>query len=336
MARITRRAWIAGAAALAAVPAATEPARAAGDVLLVLEKGEGALALHDLATGVRLARIALPGAYPHEFALDPRGGVAYVAHYGLKASTDAGPGGNAVFVVDLAARVVVRTIDCEPYDRLHGIRADAAGRLHVLSEAQDMLLTVEAPADAVAPDRALRTGTLKSHLFTLSRDGARAYVSGILSNTVALVRPFDPAAAPVLLAAGEWPEGSVLSPDEATLVVAHRTSRTLVAARTDDMTVRASVPSRGDVVRLAALPDGRIVTANRSERGVSVLSPDLAEIGTVVLDGEPQSVSLHPRQAIAYAALDTSRIAVVDLEHLRVEGYIETGEGPDVTAVVPS
>ena len=325
----TRRTLMAGAAALAA-----GPARAAGETLLVLEKGEGALAFHDLATGARVARVPLPGAFPHEFALDPAGRKAYVAHYGLKASTDPGPGGSAVFVVDLAARAVVRTIDCEPYGRLHGIRADAEGRVHVLSEADDVLLTVEEPAEAAAPGRVLRTGTRKSHLFALSRDGGRAYVSGILSNTVALVRPFAPEAEPVLLAAGEWPEGSALSPDERTLLVAYRGSRTLVAAEAGDLAVRASVPSRGEVVRLAALPDGRIVTANLSERSLSLLRPDLTEIGVVALDAAPQSVSLHPRRAIAYAALDANRIAVVDLDRLRVEGHVETGEGPDVTAVL--
>ena len=325
----TRRAVMAGAALLAAAPA-----RAAGDTLLVLEKGEGALAFYDLATGVRTARVALPGRYPHEFALDPAGRFAYVAHYGLKSSTDPGPGGNAVFVVDLAAKVVLRSIDCEPYDRLHGIRADAQGRLHVLSEAQDMLLTVEEPAEAAAPGRALRTGVLKSHLFALTRDGTRAYVSGILSNTLALVRPFEPAAAPVLSGVGAWPEGSALSPDERTLVVAHRRGRTLVAADAEDMTVRASVASRGDVVRLAALPEGRIVTANLFERSLSLLRPDLTELGTVPLDGAPQAVSLHPRQAVAYAALDSNRIAVVDLDRLTLEGHIETGDGPDVTAIL--
>lgn len=326
----TRRALIAGAAALA-VPL---PARAAGEALLVLEKGEGALAFHDLSTGARSARVTLPGVWPHEFALDPAGRFAYVAEYGLKASTDAGSGGSSVHAVDLAARAVARRIDCRPYGRLHGIRTDAEGRLHVLGEADDVLLTVERPADAAAPTRAVRTGAIKSHLFALSRDGSRAYVSGILSNTVALVRPFEPAAAPVLAATGGWPEGSALSPDERTLVVAHRRGRTLVALDAQNLAVRASVPSRGEVVRLAALPDGRIVAASLGDKSLVLLRPDLSEIGAVALDGAPQSVSLHPARAVAYAALDDRRVAVIDLEAQRVEGHIATGDGPDVMAVL--
>lgn len=332
----TRRAWLGGAAMIAAGATLSRAASAQPRTasLLVLEKADQALSLYDLSTGVRTSRLVLPGSFPHEFALDPTGRHAYVAHYGAESSTSPGEGGHAVYVVDLAASTLVRALDCQPYGRLHGIRTDARGRLLVLSEARDTLLGFDDPPRAAAPERAVFTGAIKSHLFALTRDGARAYVSGLLSNTVTLVRPDDPASAPLALATGARPEGSALSADEATLIVANRGSRTLVAVDAASLTAQRRVPSRGDVVRLAPLPDGRFVSANLSERSLSLLRADLTETGVIPLDGAPQSLSLHPSRLVAYAALDGSRVAVVDLERLTVEGHLTTGAGPDVTQVL--
>ncbi len=250
---IDRRTCLTGLAALAltqgSARAQAGPTRTGeagrSDTLLVMEKGDRALGFYELATGRRTGRVELPGEYPHEFVVDRAGARAYVAQYGAKSSTTPGPGGDAVYVVDLAARSLARTIDCAPFRRLHGIRLDAGDRLFVLSEDRDVLLGFDAPARAERPDRAVATGGIKGHLFSLSRDGETAYVVSILSNTVSRVRPFAPAEGPRIVATGLGPEGSALSPDEATLYVANRRSATLTALATEAMTITRTVTTRG-------------------------------------------------------------------------------------------
>ena len=351
---IDRRLCLSGLAALALGPL-TGAARAQGaapqgtpvqaapmqgaagrsDTLLVMEKGDHALSFYELASGRRTGRVELPGEYPHEFVVDRAGTRAYVALYGAKSSTTPGPGGDAVYVVDLAARSLARTIDCGPFRRLHGIRLDARDRLLVLSEDRDVLLGIDAPERAERPDRAVATGGIKGHLFSLSRDGETAYVANILSNTVSRVRPFAPAEAPRIAATGPWPEGNALSPDEATLYVAHRRGARLAALATEAMTVTRSVPTRGDVVRVDCGPEGDLILANYAEKSLSLLDPALKEMAVVPLGAAPVALARHPSSPLAFAALEDDRIAVVDLEGRRVQGTLATGREPDVMVLLP-
>ncbi|GJD48498.1 hypothetical protein OPKNFCMD_1219 [Methylobacterium crusticola] len=333
-----RRTCLSGLAALALGPGpARAQAQAGGsDTLLVMEKGDHALSFYELASGRRTGRVVLPGEYPHEFAVDRAGAHAYVGLYGARSSTTPGPGGDAVYVVDLRTRSLARTIDCAPFRRLHGVRLDARDRLFVLSEDRDVLLAFDAPQGAERPDRAVRTGGIKGHLFSLSGDGESAYVASILSNTVTRVRPFDPAALPQAAATGLWPEGSALSPDEGLLYVANRRSATLTALATEAMTVTRTVPTRGDVVRVECGPDGGLMLANLKDRSVSLLDPGLREVAVVPLQGAPVALARHPSSPLAFAALEDDRIAVIDLQARTLQGHLATGREPDVMAVLPA
>lgn len=338
---IDRRTCLSGLAALALM---TGPARAQGldngkagrsDTLLVMEKGDRSLSFYELASGRRTGRVELPGEYPHEFVVDRAGARAYAALYGAKSSTTPGPGGDSVYVVDLGTRSLARTLTCAPFRRLHGIRLDAKDRLFVLSEDRDVLLGFDAPERAERPDRAVATGGLKGHLFSLSRDGETAYIANILSNTVSRVRPFAPAEMPRIAATGLWPEGNALSPDEATLYVANRRSATLTALATEAMTVTRTMPTRGDVVRVDCGPEGDLILANYAEKSLSLLDPALKEVAVVALEGAPVALARHPSSPLAFAALENDRIAIVDLEGRRVQGMLATGREPDVMVVLP-
>ena len=333
-ASLHRRALL-GAGALGLALAAVPRARAAaGGVLAVMEKGEGALAFYDLDTGRLAERVGL-GPYPHEFAVDRARTLAYVAHYGAKSSDEAGDGGTEVFTVDLAARRRGRSLDCRPFNRLHGIRMDARDRLHVLSEARDVLLGIDAPATQAHPVRAVTTGGIKGHLFALTGDGAHAYVSNILSNTVTEVRPFAPSLPPRSVETGLWPEGSALSRDEASLYVANRKSATLSVVDTGAMRVTRTLPTRGDVVRVALLPDGGLALANFEEKSLSLWRPDLSEAAVVPLCAAPVAIALHPDAPTAFVSLMNDRVALVDLARAAVVREIATGREPDVAVLLP-
>ncbi|MEW2527417.1 YncE family protein [Streptomyces sp. NPDC047071] len=338
---MTRRTVIKAAGAGVLASGAATPARGAsraaeGDTLVVVEKSSHAVGFYDAASGRRLGAVQLPD-YPHEMVVDSRGRFAYVGHYGVRMASTVGEGGAAVFVIDLVERALARTIDTRPFRRIHGMGIDRDDRLYALSEEKAVLLGFDDPATDEAPSRAVPTHGVKTHLFTLSRDGERAYVTGLLSHTVSLVRPHDAAVPPLLVTPGQLPESSCLSRDEKTLFVGARKSSALVAVDARTMEVRHSRKTGGDPLRVYTLDDERLLATDITAKTLTVWSTGLRPIRSLRLDGTPSAVSLHPTEPLAYVSLlDTDRIAVVDLDRLAVVGGFGTQREPDSSVLLPA
>ncbi|MCR0982249.1 YncE family protein [Roseomonas populi] len=320
-------------ASLAAATAAPAAAQGKSGTLLVMEKNDARLAFLDASDGRRLGQVELPE-FPHEFVVDPAGRHAFVGHYGVEASARPGEGGHSVLVVDIAARKVARRIDLSPFNRLHGMGVDAQGRLSVVSEEKGVLLTLDRPLEDEAPGFAVPAGGIKTHMFALSRDGERAFVTGLLSNTASLVRPRDASVAPVVVTTGRMPEGCCLSPDEGTLYVGNRRSGTLAAIDTATMRVRDTREVGGDPLRVYPLPDGRLLMIDLARSALVLLRADMREIWRLDLGAKPNAASLHPSQARAFVSLASDEVAVVDLDRPAIEGRMATGRGADVTRLL--
>jgi DNA-binding beta-propeller fold protein YncE len=304
------------------------------DTLLLVEKCSHCFSWYDIESGERLRSVALPE-FPHEFVTDAANRYAYVGHYGIEHSGITGAGGHAIFQIDLRLATLVRSIDLYPFNRLHGLQMDAQDRLYALSEEKATLLVLAQPATDTAPQRAVPSGGIKSHLFALTRDGQTAYCMNLLSHTVTKVKPWDPLFAPQACHPGQKPEGYCLSEDEKTLFVSNRWSNTLCAIDTDSMAVRLSAPSRDDVTRIYRHRDGRLFTSNYGDRSLSVVDPStLREIDYVKLGGRAIALSFHPTQPLAFISQDDDRVAVLDTQSLRILRYITTQREPDVSKVV--
>jgi YVTN family beta-propeller protein len=302
--------------------------------LLLVEKCSHAFSFYDLASGERTHSVALPD-YPHEFVTDAAHRFAYVGHYGVENSGVAGPGGHSIFQIDLHLRQLVRSIDLYPFNRIHGLQMDAQDRLYALSEEKGVLAVFDQPQSDTAPQRAVPSGGLKSHLFALSRDGRTAYCMNLLSHTVTKVFPWDALAAPQACQPGLKPEGYALSADERTLYVSNRWSNTLAAIDTATMTVRHQAPSRDDATRLYLYRDGRLLVTNYGERSISIVAPDtLHELAHVPTGARAIALSYHPSLPLAYVSLDDDRVGVFDLDEARFTRYIATQREPDVSKVV--
>ncbi|MFE6398270.1 YncE family protein [Streptomyces alboflavus] len=338
---MTRRTVIkaAGAGTLAtglAAPAASATRARDGDVLAVVEKSSHAVSFHDVASGRRLHSVQLPD-YPHEMVVDSRRRLAYVGHYGVRMASTVGAGGAAVLVVDLAERTLAQTIDTRPFNRIHGMGIDDRDRLYALSEEKAVLLGFDTPATDTAPTRAVPTHGVKTHLFSLTRDGERAYVTGLLSHTVSLVRPHDAAVPPLLVTPGQLPESSCLSRDEKTLFVGARKSGSLVAVDARTMKVRRSRTVGGDPLRVYTVDDERLLATDIAANTLTVFSTDLRPIRSLQLDGTPAAVSFHPTEPRAYVSqLGNNRVAVVDLDRLTVVGGFATQLEPDSSVLLPA
>jgi DNA-binding beta-propeller fold protein YncE len=231
----------------------------------------------------------------------------------------------------------VRIIDTRPFNRVHGMGIDDRDRLHALSEEKAVLLCFDDPATDPAPTRAVPTNGVKTHLFTLTRDGERAYVTGLLSHTVSLVRPHDATVPPRVVTAGRLPESSCLSPDEKTLYVGARKSAALVALDARSLKVLRGRKVGGDPLRVYTVDDDRLMVTDIVADSLTLCSTALRPIRSLRLDGAPAAVSFHPHRPLAYVSqLGANSVTVVDLDRFAVVGGFGTGLEPDSSALLPA
>ncbi|MGV1793395.1 YncE family protein [Rhizobium sp. A37_96] len=304
--------------------------RTTDQLLMLIEKSSHCLSFYNADTGALVGSIALPD-FPHEFVVDSAQQFAYVGHYGIRTSSSPEAGGSSILVIDIANRKLVRSIDCRPYHRLHGIGIDRFDRLYALSETSGVLLQFENPREADLPSRAAVSGGLKSHLFALTRDGRWAYCMNLLSHTVTKISPLDATVTPIALSPGEKPEGIALSADEKTLYVTNRISQTIVSIDTDTMTIRKSAPARPDPVRAYMMPDGRLLVANYEDNSATVVDPhSLEEISRLELSGRPAAACVDAESNSAFIALSTIDECVrIDLATMRIISSFATRAEPD-------
>jgi len=311
-----------------------EDCAVARDTLLLVEKCSHCFSWYDIESGERLRSVQLPD-FPHEFVTDRAERHAYVGHYGVETSGHVGKGGHSLLQIDIRTSELVRSIDLSPFNRIHGLQMDRQDRLYALSEEKSTLLVLEQPAMDTAPRRAVPSGGIKSHLFALTQDGQTAFCMNLLSHTVTKVRPWDPLFVPVVCHPGQKPEGYCLSADEKTLFVSNRWSNTLSAIDTDTMEVRYSTSSRDDVTRIYRSAAGRLFTSNYGDRSISVVDPEtLNETAYLKLDDRAIALTFHPSKALAFISLDSDRVAVLDIDRLKILRFIETQKEPDVSKVV--
>ncbi|MET4898081.1 twin-arginine translocation pathway signal protein [Sphingomonadaceae bacterium jetA1] len=342
MSPIDRRQGLWGLTALglaaAIVPLALRRARAGTPAaprgtLAVVEKGEGRVAFYRLPDGARLGTVPL-GIQPHEMVADDAGRLAYVGGYGVKGWQVAGEGGHQLWVVDLAARRLARTIDLAPHRRWHGVRMDAKGRLYALSESDSQLARFDRPDSAGSPDRMIPVGGARSHYFVVNRDGDRAYIADTMSGMVIMVNPEDASIAPVKQHIGQAPEGLALSPDERTLYVVDRPAGILHALDAVTLQSRARVTLRGEAVRVIVQDDGRLIVSNPADQSLTRHAPaTLAEEARLPLPAAAPGLTLPAGGRTLYAALADNRIAIIDLASWRLTHSFATGDAPD-TAVL--
>lgn len=305
-----------------------------GGALAVIEKGGHALAFYDVLTGGKQTTLRLPD-YPHEMVVDAQRRYAYIGHYGVRMSGDAGKGGAAVLAVDLRRRKLINTIDTLPYNRVHGMGIDSTNRVYALSEATSQLMSFRDPVRTKTPTSVVPTGGEKTHMFALTRDGTRAYVSGLTSNTLSLVRPHDPNTSPRIVSPGARPEGVSLSRDEQTVYVGAREDGTIVALDALSLEVMKTRQVDGDPLRVYARPDGCVLVVDIANNSIAMLDGDLTELWQMQFDGTPASVSFHPTQPIAYVSqFVANQIAVVDLSTRRVLREFDTDVEPDTSAIL--
>src|SRR5262249_18500593 len=185
---------------LAAARAADAPTSA----LLVLHKGENAMAIVDPNTGAVLGR-APTGQDPHELAVSADGTLAFATNYA------GGPGGNSLSVIDIPARTERYHVELAPLARPHGLSV-AGGKVYFTAEANLAIGRYDPAANKV--DWILGTGQERTHMIVVSRDEKTIFTSNVSSNTISTLERVAPGGpgGPPLGGFGGPPPGGLRGP----------------------------------------------------------------------------------------------------------------------------
>ena len=305
------------------------PALCAAAQLLVLSKGDAALAFVDPASGKITATVPT-GEGPHEVEVSSDGRLAFVSNYGNRSP------GNTLSVIDVGARKELKRVDLGDLRRPHGLTF-SGGKLYFTSEESQNIGRYDPVKQAV--DWKYAVGQEGTHMVLASRDGKKFFTSNIGSNTVSILEPAaDGRWNQRLVPVGLGPEGLDLTPDERHLWSAHSRDGALSIIDTDSGKVIRTVEAKTQRSnRVKITPDGRLALVSDLGAGNLLVfdAHQYAEVKRLSLGSSPSGILVTPDGATAYVAVSgAARVAVIDLKTLSVAKTIDTGQGPDGMAWV--
>lgn len=298
--------------------------------LLVLNKDDSTLTLHDPATGASQATIPT-GFSPHEVEVTADGRIAVVSNYGTQ------PPGDSLTVVDLVARKEKARVDVGKVSRPHGL---AISGQHVYFTAENAREIGRLDTASAKVEWRFRTNQERTHMVAASRDGRTIFTTNMGSNSVSIIeQAADGTSTQSLVSVGKTPEGMDLTPDgrqlwtanaeEGSVSMVDIAQRKLV--KTFDIGTRRSN-------RLKFTPDGKLALVSDVIAGELVVIDvrSLSVQKRIAVGRGPTGVLVVPDSSRAYVAVSTdNKLAVIDLKTLAVTGSVATGRNPDGMAWVP-
>jgi YVTN family beta-propeller protein len=331
--------------------------------LLVLHKGENAMAIVDPASGQVVGRVPV-GQDPHELAVSDDGKLAFASNYAAP-----GPrGGNSLSVIDIANRKELHRVELSPLSRPHGLWF-SDGKLYFTAEGSMAIARYDPATNKV--DWLLGLGQDRTHMILVSKDQKTIFTSNVSSNTISIIErgnalqggppggpPSGGAGGPppggrgglpqggpgggqgggpswkqTIVAVGRGPEGFDLSPDDKELWTAHMGDGQIsiidVASKKVIHTIDAGARAPN---RLKFTPDGKLALVSEIRGGdlVVVDTASRAVVKRLPLGRGASGILIPPGGARAYVAITgDNAIAVIDLAILTEIGRLNTGSGPD-------
>jgi YVTN family beta-propeller protein len=310
----------------ATAPPTTTPSPA----LLVLNKGENALAIVDPGTFKVVAKVPT-GPVPHEVAVSSNGKLAFVTNYGPHQD------GTSLSVIDLVSQTELHRVDLGALRGPHGI-VFFDGKAWFTVEGSRMIARYDPATNKI--DWTQEIGQNRTHMLLISKDGRTIYTANVESNSVSVLdKGTDSKSWSITnIAVGKGPEGMDLSPDGKELWAAnsHDGTVSIIDTATKKVTQTVDVKTKFSN-RVKFVLDGKLVLITDLASG-DLLVMDTAtrkEIKRLQLGKSTEGILIAPDGLRAFVALSSdNKLAVLDLKNLTVSTTFTTGEDPDGMAWV--
>lgn len=293
--------------------------------LLVLNKGDQALAIIDPLSGSVVARVGV-GEGPHEVTVSADGKFAFAGNYGQQTP------GNTISVIDLVAQKELRRVDLGPLRRPHGMFF-AGGKLYFTAETNRLIARYDPVANQI--DWLFGTGQATTHMVIANPDISRLFTSNIGSDSIsAIERVPGPAGwTEAVIPVGKGPEGIDWSPDgkEVWTATGGDGGVSIIDVETKKVIQTLSVGAKR-TNRLKFTPDGKFVLLSDRDGGELIVLDRATkkERARIAMGRYQEGIQVEPSGARAYVAQEGANdVAIVDLKTLTVTGHISPGNGPD-------
>jgi len=302
--------------------------------LLVLNKGENALAIVDPATRKVVATIPT-GVGPHEVAASDDGRWAYVSNYGTF-GPNASPG-HTLSVIDLQLKKQVQQVELAPLARPHGI-AFAEGEVYFTAENNKAIARWHPGTNKV--DWLIGTGQGRTHMLFPTSDLSKIFTSNVDSDSISIFERSKESSGwtATVVTVGKGPEGGSLSPDEKEFWAANSGdgSVSIIDVASKRVTQTFDIGTKHSN-RLKFTPDGKLVLISDIGSGDVVIldAPGRKIIKRVNVGKNAEGILIQPDGSRAFiAAAADDKVVILDLKSLTIAGEIHTGKGPDGMAWV--
>lgn len=309
--------------------------------LLVANKSEASVTLHEVPSGAVIARLPT-GIGPHEVAVSADGRTAVVTDYGVS-----GNPGQTLTAIDIPGTRVLKTVSLPVGSRPHGVEWLDGHRVAVTAEGIAALLLVDVHSGRVLEQ--IPVDQAVAHMVALSSDGNRAFTANIGAGTATAI-DVDEARKLADLPSGEGAEGIALVRQGRELWVSNRGADTISVFDTRTLEKLTDIPAPGFPIRVEADPiRGRVFVTLPARDRLAVIDPGSRSITreiafdiapdtsrkTIFGDRLPDSsvpigVLLSADGHYLFVAHSAAHlVSVWDPESLEMIGTIATGLEPD-------
>lgn len=309
--------------------AGTSSAGAAG-LLLVVNKGDRTLGIHQPDTGKQIASVELDAVTGHEVAASPDGRLAFVPIFGDSGVGAPGMDGRLIRVVDVAAARVIDTIDLGQGLRPHeAVFGPTDGLLYVTTEVNNTVTVIDPQKREVIGS--VPTGQEHSHMLVISSDGKRGYTSNVGPGSVSVL-DLEHRKLVAVVPIGGPSQRIAISADDQLVFTADQRNPRLVVIDTADNKVAGEIGLPGIGYGSTPTRDGKwLVIALPGVRKVAAIDLGTRKVAkTWDVPTAPQEVLIRPDGREAYVSCDRAgKIAVIDLQDWTVSRLFAAGSGAD-------
>jgi YVTN family beta-propeller protein len=293
--------------------------------LLVVVKGETALAVVDTASGRVLSRIPT-GKVPHNVAASTDGKLAFTSNVG----------DDTLSVIDLTAQKELRRVELGPLARPHGV-VYVEGKLYFTADGYKLIGCYDVASNKV--EWLLGTGVKRGEMLVLSKDRKTIFTANNTANSVVAIqlgeKPTDSDL--TVIPVGMGPQGIDMSPDGKEVWVVHENDGSVaiidVATKKVVQTLTMQGTKRSN--RLKFSPDGKRVLVTDTDFGLVVFDATTRkEVTRVALGTAMADIIVAPDGSRAFVASGEGTVAVIDMKTLQLTSRIPAGKTPEGMAWV--
>ncbi len=298
--------------------------------LLVANKGDHSLGIVDPTSGKQIAAIDEQGVTGHEVIASPDGQTAFVPIYGDSGVGKPGSDGTHIVAIDLAAQKIAGTIDFGRGVRPHCPMFGPKNGLLYVSTELDQSISIIDPHTLKIVGK-IPTGQAESHMFSITRDGKRAYTANVGPGTVSALDLVTKKTVAVIPVAKQVQRMSI-SADDKYAFTSDVDAPRLAVIDTASNKVKQWVDLPGMGYGSSVTNDNKwlviAIPAKHQMAAVDLTTMKVAH--TVDVPPLPQETLVRPDQKAVYVSCNTAgKVAEIDLATWKVTRIIDAGKDAD-------